>query len=196
MFGVDPLFVFDPTDDSNAPDPAIHASVVEYWQLYPNYLRDDFIRAFTVGLVNPAQRVREGLWRSHLSRLLDGVVVCACGRENLTDDGVPMRPCWSCRREIPTPVRIAFGQRVLVLNAGTRVTRHQLLRNYAYDDTVAEVVPHPSVPNLWGLRNASDRTWRATTRDGGEQEVAPGRSVGLVLETRIDFGPAVGVLAG
>ena len=34
----------------------------------------DFLRAFTVGLPDPAQRVREGLWRSHLSRLLDGIV--------------------------------------------------------------------------------------------------------------------------
>jgi len=196
MFGTDPLFVFDPHDDSNAPDPAIHASVLEYWSFYPRYIREDFVRAFTVGLVNPPQRVREGVWRSHLSRLLDSVVVCKCGRENLTDDGQPMRPCWSCRSEIPTPVRISFGQRVLVLNAGTRVTRHHLLRNYAYEDVVAEVVPHPSVPNLWGLRNETRIPWQVRTLEGVDQEVAPGRSVGLVLGTRIDFGPAAGVLAG
>jgi DNA-binding helix-hairpin-helix protein with protein kinase domain len=194
LFGTEPLFIFDPADDSNAPDPTVHASVLAYWPLYPPYLRADFVRAFTTGLAHPSQRVREGMWRSHLSRLLDGVVRCACGSENLTDDGTPMGTCWSCGRTVPDPVRLTFGPRVLVLNAGTRVTRHHLLRNYAYDDAVAEVVPHPTRPDLWGLRNLTTRAWQATAPDGNEQEVPPGRSLGLVLGTRIDFGSAVGTL--
>jgi DNA-binding helix-hairpin-helix protein with protein kinase domain len=196
LFGTDPLFIFDPADESNAPDPVIHGAVLEYWPLYPPFLRDDFIRAFTVGLTNPAQRVREGVWRSHLSRLLDGIVICSCGRENLTDDGVPMRPCWSCGNEIAPPVRLRFGPRVLVLNAGARVTRHHLLRDYDYDQVVGEVVAHPSRPGLWGLRNLTKDPWRATAPDGTEQEVVPGRSIGLMLGTRIDFGRATGILEG
>jgi hypothetical protein len=85
---------------------------------------------------------------------------------------------------------------VLVLNAGTRVTRHHLRRDYAYDDAVAEVVSHPSRPDLWGLRNLTERTWKATAPDGSAQEVPPGRSLGLVVGTKIDFGPAIGKLAG
>ena len=161
-----------------------------------SYIHDDFVRAFTAGLAAPAQRVREGFWRAHLARLLDSVMICVCGRENLTDDGIPMGPCWSCKRDLPVPVRLTFGPRALVLNAGTRVTRHHLRRDYVYDDAVAEVVPHPARPDLWGLRNLTDITWTATGPDGDTQEVPPGRSLGLVLGTRIDFGPAVGKLAG
>ena len=196
LFGTHPLFIFDPDDDSNAPDPTIHGSVIEYWALYPSYIHDDFVRAFTAGLAAPAQRVREGFWRAHLARLLDSVMICVCGRENLTDDGIPMGPCWSCKRDLPVPVRLTFGPRALVLNAGTRVTRHHLRRDYVYDDAIAEVVPHPARPDLWGLRNLTDITWTATGPDGDTQEVPPGRSLGLVLGTRIDFGPVVGKLAG
>jgi serine/threonine protein kinase len=188
LFGTDPLFVFDPVDDSNAPDPVVHGAVLQYWPLYPRYLRDDFTRAFTVGLSNPSRRVREGVWRSHLSRLLDGIVVCACGRENLTDDGVPMGPCWSCSAALPPPVRLRFGPRVLVLNAGTRVTGHHLRRDYAYDDTVAEVVAHPTRPDLWGLRNDSAASWRVAGPDGREQDVEPGRSIGLVPGASLRIG--------
>ncbi|HET7690624.1 MAG TPA: hypothetical protein VFK41_09610 [Nocardioidaceae bacterium] len=196
LFGTDPLFVFDPHDDSNAPDPVIHGAVLQYWPMYPQFLRDDFTHAFTVGLRDPAGRVREGVWRSHLSRLLDGVVMCACGRENLTDDGVPLRACWSCGREIPSPVRLRFGPRVLVLNAGTQVTRHHLVRDYSYDHVVGEVVAHPSRPGLWGLRNLTQQSWRATAPDGTDQEVPPGRSLGLVVGTTLDFGRATAVLEG
>lgn len=85
---------------------------------------------------------------------------------------------------------------MLVLNAGTTVTRHHLRRDYAYDQAVGEVVAHPSRPNLWGLRNVGSAPWRATGPDGAEQEVPHGRTVGLVLGTSIDFGPVTGTLAG
>jgi DNA-binding helix-hairpin-helix protein with protein kinase domain len=190
LFGADPLFIFDPVDESNAPDPTLHAAVLQYWPLYPGYVRADFVRAFTVGLHDPAQRVREGVWRAHLSRLLDGIVICACGSENLTDDGAPVT-CWACRRSIDKTVRLRFtDRRVLVLNSGTRVTRHHLVRDYDFDATVGVVVAHPNRPGVWGLRNESATTWRTRFPGGSEQEVAPGRNAGLVPGARIDFGPA------
>lgn len=193
LFGLDPLFIFDPLDDSNAPDPAIHASVLEYWPLYPGYLRADFVKGFTVGLHDPAQRVREGVWRSHLSRLLDGIVICPCGRENLTDDGVA-GTCWSCRRPIARPVLLRIGPRVLVLNVGTRLTRHHLMRDYDYDTVVGEVAEHPMRPGIWGLRNDSRAPWRASLAGGSVQQINPGRSVGLVAGTHLDFGLVSAVL--
>ena len=192
LFGSDPLFVFDPDDDSNAPDPVVHGAVLQYWPLYPRFIQDDFTRAFTTGLRDPAGRVREGVWRSHLARLLDGILVCVCGRENLTDDGAPLGPCWSCGKALPPPVLLRLGSRVVVLNAGTRVTGHHLRRDYDYSDTVAEVVVHPARPELWGLRNHTGSAWRVTGPDGTEQEVAPGRSLGLVPGASLDLG---GVLA-
>lgn len=196
LFGTDPLFIFDPHDDSNAPDPAIHGAVLAYWPLYPEYIRADFTKAFTVGLREPGQRVREGVWRSHLSRLLDGIVVCSCGRQNFTDDGTPVGPCWSCHSAIPSPVRLRIANRVLVLSVGTKVTRHHVLRDYAYDVVLGEVVAHPTRPGVWGLRNMTQRPWHVISAGGSPREVAGGQSLGLVLGTTIDFGTATGVLEG
>lgn len=196
LFGTDPLFIFDPVDTSNTPDPLVHGAVLQYWPLYPGYIADDFVRAFTVGLHEPSRRVREGVWRSHLSRLLDGIVVCGCGRENLTDDGRPLGPCWSCGQVLKSPVRLQIGSRVLVLNAGTRVTGHHLRRDYDYDDTVGEVVVHPDRPGLWGLRNGSTTTWRVVAPDGRERDVGPGRSLGLVPGASIDLGGVRATIEG
>jgi len=188
LLGDHPLFVFDPLDDSNAPDPQAHPAVLKYWPLYPAYLRQDFTRAFTRGLHEPAARVREGVWRSRLSRLLDGIVVCACGSENFTDDGVA-GTCWSCGGDIPPPVRFVVADRTLVLNAGTAVTRHHLYRDYDYATVLATVVPHPVRPGLWGLRNDSEVAWRVQLPDVGEpMEVPPGRIVGLVKGAALDLG--------
>ena len=66
---------------------------------------------------------------------------------------------------------------------------HHLLRDYAYDESIGEVVAHPSRPDLWGIRNLSGRIWRIKSADGTTtQDVSPGRSVGLVVGSTIDFG--------
>ncbi len=195
LFGLRPLFIFDPDDTSNAPDPTVHAAVLDYWPLYPGFVHDDFVRAFTHGLTDPTRRVREGVWRAHLSRLLDGIAHCpGCTRENLTDDGTPLGKCWSCGRALEQPVRLVFGRRALVLNPGTRVTRHHLARDYDYATTVGLVAQHPQRPGLWGVRNESSAEWRVLAPGGQELVVAPGRSAGLVVGSTIDFGAARGTV--
>lgn len=193
LFVTNPVFVFDPLDTSNEPDPAAHQAVLQYWPLYPSYVHREFTRAFTVGLTNPAARVREGVWRSRMSRLLDGVVLCGCGKENFTEDGVP-GTCWSCGEEIPAPPTVEIGDRVVVLNHDSAVTRHHLLRDYDYDTVVGRVAVHPSRPGVWGLQNCSTGPWQVLVPGGTQRTVEPGQSVGLVDGTRIDFGGTTGVL--
>jgi eukaryotic-like serine/threonine-protein kinase len=195
LFGSNPLFVFDPVDDSNAPDAAAHTAVLQYWPLYPAYVRAEFTRAFGAGLLDPSQRVREGVWRSRMSRLLDGVVECSCGRENFTDDGVP-GSCWSCGKDIEPPPLLEIGGRVLVLNAGTRLTRHHLVRDYDYDTVVGVVTAHPAQPSLWGLTNHSGSTWHVLLPGGVERSVEPGRSLGLVLGTELVIDNVTATLRG
>ena len=105
------------------------------------------------------------------SRLLDGIVVCACGRENLTDDGVPLGPCWSCQRDLPPPVRLGSVRACSCSTPAPSVTRHHLRRDYDYDEVVGEVVAHPP-GRTCGACATRHRAWRATGPDGDEQEVA------------------------
>ncbi len=187
LFGTDPRFVFDPVDDTNAPDPVEHAGVLQLWELFPGFVRAEFVRAFTVGLHQPAARVREGVWRARMARLLDGVVRCGCGRENFTVDGRGFTPCWGCGRTVEVALLLRTPGSLLVLNAGTRVVGHHLRHDYDYDTVVGRVVAHPTNPGVWGLQNVGDEPWTATL-DGRSREVAPGRSVGLVPGTVLRLG--------
>src|SRR5436190_19053107 len=47
LYGTEALFIFDPRDTSNAPDPQHHRNAVIFWNLYPQSLRDLFTKAFT-----------------------------------------------------------------------------------------------------------------------------------------------------
>jgi serine/threonine protein kinase len=65
LYGTEPLFIFDPDDDSNAPDPQYHRNAVAFWSVYPRFLREVFTKAFTDGIRDPQHgRVRESNWRA------------------------------------------------------------------------------------------------------------------------------------
>lgn len=187
LFGTDPLFVFHPDDDSNAPDVEEHAAVLTNWEFYPEYVRELFVTAFTEGLEDPVNgRVRESVWRSTLARARDDVVVCsACQREQFA--GVDPVTCWNCRREVVASLRLRFPARTLVLNPGTVVARHHLAGDYDYVEEVGRVAAHPTDPAKWGLRNVGSSTWKVTLPGGDELEVPPDRAVGLVIGATIEI---------
>jgi hypothetical protein len=60
---------------------------------------------------------------------------------------------------------------------------------------MAEMVPHPKRPDVWGLKNVSGQTWTTIPPSGAPLvEVASGRSVSLVPGLRIRFGASEGTI--
>ncbi len=188
LFGADPLFVFDPDDTSNAPDPIEHATVLANWAIHPEAVRSLFVQAFGVGVHDPRRRVRESVWRAVLSRLLDAIRTCdACGRESFSGVGAPEN-CWGCSAILVPPMRLVFPHSALALGAGTRVYRHHVARDYDYDVTVGEVTRHPT-RDLWGLRNTSSTAWEVQLPGREATSLQPGQTVALVPDTVLRIGP-------
>jgi serine/threonine protein kinase len=92
LYGFKPLFIFDPSDDSNYPDPAFHTNAIIFWNIYPDFVKRIFVRAFTNGIKDPMHgRVRETEWQIALLSLRDSICYCKqCGSENffVTDSSV------------------------------------------------------------------------------------------------------------
>ncbi|MGW2743101.1 protein kinase domain-containing protein [Streptomyces sp. NPDC001450] len=205
LYGRSPLFVFDPADDSNAPDPMEHATVLATWDAAAGTLQELFRRSFTVGLRDPAARVRETEWRNALRAVLDSVVECAsCGRQNMTEPGEspPPRPCWGCGALLVLPPRLTVTtppprtEHHIRLRRGARVQAHHLLPEPARHDCsdtalVAELVEHPKKPGRFGIANRSRQTWTGTRSDGTAQQVEPGQTVPLRAGMELDLGDGV-----
>lgn len=201
LYGFEPLFIFDPTDQSNRPVPGVHDNALAFWPLYPQFVRDLFVKAFTIGLKDPLARVRESEWRAAMSDLRDAIYYCPhCGAEAMYDvealkaSGGQPGACWSCGKPLQLPPRLRVGKRVIMLNYDTRLYPHHVDDQRLYDFTqpVAEVTRHPTNPNLWGLKNLSAEKWVITLPDGTFKDVEPGRSVSLAVGTKINFGQKEG----
>lgn len=201
LYGTEPVFIFDPDDDSNRPVHGYHDNALLYWPIYPQFLRDLFTKAFTDGIRDPQNsRVRESEWRAAMIRLRDAIIYCGtCGAENFYDidrlkSTGTLLPCWSCQKRIQIPPRIRIEKHIAMLNHDTRLYWHHIdpQKMYDFSQPVAEVVQHPANPNIWGLKNLSDENWSVVLPDGAVKEAKPGQSFTMAKGTEIHFGKTRG----
>jgi DNA-binding helix-hairpin-helix protein with protein kinase domain len=187
LFGHRPLFVFDPSNDANALDIDTQMATIALWAIYPQFIKDRFVEAFTVGLTDPDARVLESVWRKALVRLGANVCYCGvCGAHNFADGP---DQCWNCQSPVPRPPALVIGDLEVMLNHDTTVRSYQVDLDYDRDEPFAEMTRNPQNDALWGLRNLSGTTWQATHPTGGQRTVAPGRSIALASGLILELGP-------
>lgn len=202
LYGTEPIFIFDPNNDSNRPVPGYQDNALVFWPIYPQFLRDLFTTAFTDGIRDPQNgRVVESVWRATMVRLRDSIVYCPhCSAENFYDanalkaSGGKPGSCWSCKKELRLPPRIRIGKNVVMLNYDAQLFPHHVNNQKLYDfsRTVAAMTQNPKQPSIWGLKNCSDEKWVITTGEGNIKDVEPGRTVTLAVGTKINFGKTEG----
>jgi len=191
-YGKEAVFVYDPNDDSNRPVRGIHDNVIKFWKIYPEYIREAFIRSFTVGVTEPNKRIIENEWQKLFIRLRAEIIPCACGRTNFASmfedmDGMAYR-CKKCGAEFVT---IGFS------NRDYRIPLYLGCKFYAceteemsddFQTVTGELVENKLKPGMLGIKNLSQKTWQAKMPDGKFYPVAPGKGFPLWGGIVIDFG--------
>lgn len=190
-FGTDPLFVFDPGDASNAPEPG--DPMLTWWPIYPRFIRELFIRAFGAGLrdASLSGRITEGEWRRALVRLGDCVSACTCAATVFWDPDDPELRCWNCQAVPAPPSLLELPGHVIALSDGAVLTSNHLARDRDYRTVRGLVERHPRRPGEMVLRNLSETKW--TVAPAGEElkTVKPQQRL-WVRPMTIDFGTVRG----
>jgi DNA-binding helix-hairpin-helix protein with protein kinase domain len=199
LYGTDPVFIYDPDNDSNRPVPGYQQNAIVFWKLYPRYIQELFIQSFTTGLHAPARRVTENQWLEALAKLMGSVVICPnCGRENFFDEakGRDGHICWGCKKTIRIGSLIVIGsgrkQIKIPINSETKVYSHHINGDYDMDTVVGEVAVNPKDPSKWGLRNKTGTNWTYMKADGSHIAVAGGKAATIARHVTIDFGSVSG----
>jgi len=192
IYGENPIFIFDPKNkDNQLPNDPDYDTARKRWSYCPAPLQSLFTRAFTDGLHNPAQRIVEGEWQSLFLQLKDGSIVCPkCHAENLWWQGQTTLRCWHCQTEITIPPKLIFadGQHTLLLNKETKLLQRHIKHSSDQPNTIiGEVVQNPQNPNVWGIRNLTEKAWTAIFPDGSHKPVEPQRAAPLKLGLKLNI---------
>lgn len=196
LYGTDPIFIFDPNNKTNRPVPGIHDNANIYWPLYPEQLRQLFIKSFTVGLNNPSKRVTEPEWMNLFANMMSGLMKCTCGAsvfydESLEANGVA-HTCWNCQQTVKVPTRIVIGKNTVVLNQNSKLLHHHIYSDFDMETVVGEVVQNPKNPALWGIHNEDKLNWTYEKADGTQIPVEVGKTAGIAAGVKIHFSESVG----
>jgi len=188
LFGTNPVFMYDPENDTNRPVPGYHDNAIIYWDIYPQAIRELFTASFTTGLSQPNRRITETQWLDALANLITGVILCgSCTAEVFIDDSVDAQRCWNCNKDISTPSIMRIGKNRIALISNSKLYKHHTDGDYDIDKIVGKVVQNPNNPALWGIRNESASEWVYTKADGTKLPVAPGKTAAIASGASIDF---------
>jgi len=183
VYGSEALYIFDPRDTRNRPDPDIHANALTMNKILPKRLKQAFEKAFVNGLRDPNYRVVESEWQLVLDDVLETLGHCSsCGQEVFLDGFFPGTHfiCWACN-ESQYPIVLEIGDDKSLVRPGAKA-------NDFYGNPLGTVIRHPQDKKLLGLKNETGQAWIVIKANGTQSEIEPGRSVVL--------GPGVVIQAG
>jgi serine/threonine protein kinase len=189
LYGKNPIFIFDPKDTSNRPDPKDHKNPINLWPLYPKFFQDAFIASFGEGSKNPNARLTENVWQSILIRLRDEISTCPkCKEEIVFWAPVGKTTCDGCGSVYSPPSRISVNNYHAPVFSGQKLyTCHTSDQKDNYAAITGEITVSKNDPSKFGLRNLSDDAWTYTSAKGETLSVARGGVVPLNGITSIGF---------
>ena len=98
IYGENPVFVWDPDDNSNRPVQGLHKGAIVRWPFLPSYVQDLFTKAFSKDVLNdPANRIIETEWLRAFIRMRSEIFKCPCGEVYFADP-VENNPCPACKK--------------------------------------------------------------------------------------------------
>lgn len=138
LYGTNPIFVFDPNNNSNRPVKGIHDGVVALWNIYPNYIKELFIQAFTKGITNNSERPRESQWRTAFAKFEASIYKCPyCNQTEIIYDldtikQKKIQVCNYCKNK-PLVPRIKIQDYIIACSNGKTIKKLHIDKKNDFD---------------------------------------------------------------
>jgi len=191
-YGSEPVFIFDPTNKTNIPVAGIHRNAIAKWPIFPQYVRDQFIAAFSYDQLHTSEtnkpRLLDSDWLKLFIRLRSEIITCSCGDEIFADPTVPVK-CGNCGKQVAIPAYLKFKKwNVPLFPTANLYPCHTVDGSDDFKNPVAEVIVSTKKAGYMGIRNLSNTTWQITGADGTPVPKGNGEVVTIASGLKINFG--------
>ncbi len=188
-YGKDPVFIYDPENESNRPVRGVHDNVIRLWSIYPDFIREAFTLSFTYGIREPNARLIEKYWIQLLIQLKLDIIHCGCRRVAFSsafeEESPHVLHCQKCNNTIYT-----LGTKDYELPLYMGANLYSCITDKNSDDfttVTGTVIENRLKKGLFGIKNLSRKTWKAVFPDESVREVGPGKAVPIWKGLVIDF---------
>ena len=189
FYGSNPVFIFDPQNDSNRPVMGIHTNAIRRWPVFPAFIQNAFIAAFSKEEINePHKRKPENEWQKLFVQLRDQTVMCSCGHETFVNPDAENSVCLNCKKNLGKPLKLSVGRNKVVLFPGQKIYAcHTKSGSDNYREVTGEVIQNKNNPSRWGSRNLSADSWLCTMPDGTQKNILNNEVVPLFKGVNLGF---------
>ncbi len=186
-YGVEPVFIYHPTDSSNRPVNGIHNNVIRMWNRYPGFIKDLFLRAFVDGLRDTSKRPIETEWMSALIRLRSESITCECGGFSFVPDDAEKEGRFECPRcKKSYPIMVLNGTRIPMRKGAVAYECQIHSRSDDHSKVSLMVVENRITKGLMGIKNLDSSEWEVAY-DGSKVSVLPNKGTELKPGMSIEF---------
>ena len=197
FFGTEPVFIYDPKDNSNRPKEKLHVGALKFWPYFPDFLKNAFIQSFSYESLHKAEnRLLEEQWIHVLMRLKSSLVQCPHCHDEMFLASDKATICQNCNKNVLPVGYLKFPKRTdmevtVPLIGGVRLFDYHISNNtdnYGYENEVALVMEKPG---KLGLKNESSNSWTITAPNGNSAAKQPNEIAVLGAGFKIDFGKKI-----
>ena len=190
IYGENPVFIFDPDDNSNRPVQGLNKGAIANWPFLPVYLQEKFIKAFSKDLLkNPANRIIEQEWLRLFILMRSEVFKCSCNEVYFADPVNP-NPCPSCGKKNTFPFYIKTYRYNLPVHQRTKLYVCHIEKDSDDFQTLSAEVSIKD--NVFEMKNLSEKNWIVTERDK-TFSIIPNSTFVINKDMVINFGGTVNV---
>ncbi|MCV2231504.1 hypothetical protein N7548_01505 [Acholeplasma manati] len=194
LYGASPIFVFDPNNTSNRPIRGYHNAVLKLWPELPNYVKQEFIKTFTEGLLDRENgRTTELKWVKTFQKYRDEIVKCPKCNFEYPAQTYPKSTCPKCKLNHEILGKLTINNHLIYLDSNKEIYQTHIDKTSSeYGKVVGRVVENKNNPNLKGFKNQSDREWKITDINGMSKIIPPEGVFRLdIKQLTIDFGEGI-----
>ena len=181
LYAINPVFHFDPDDDSNRPTEVYAPNAGMRWRAMPQELRNLFVRTFTDGVDQPGARPPENEWIATIAKTRDKLIRLKPDREQFVNFSDP--------RSIPQRcLGLKIGNNTIAVYPQKAVYAISIDGNvHQYASVSAGIVYDRNSDRLL-IRNLTSRIWRCYSPVSGQlTDVGKGQEYPLEPGVMIEF---------
>lgn len=152
LYAINPIFHFDPNNDSNRPTEIYAPNATPRWLAMPQELRNLFITVFTEGISQPTKRPPENAWIATIARTRDKLIRFATEREQFVN--------FSDTRSIPARcLGLKVGNNLIAIYPQKAIYEISINGNFNYKSKIAGILYNRQSGQM-EIRNLTDKVWR------------------------------------
>lgn len=194
IYGSDAVFIYDEANASNRPERGIHKNALIFWNIYPEFIKKEFQKAFSKNVMkDPNSRLIENEWKKKLTALRDMIIIHSCGDETFYDYTSNSRLCINCKQNIGKMPVLEVKKHKIVLCPKKKIYLcHTDVDSDDYKIITGEIVQNKNNKSLWGIRNLSGNAWTMLCPDN-TKKIVNDNGVALISNNmKINFGNCIG----